>query len=71
MNFMDPNTTQNIKSVLSAKTIAKFAKTQPAKYTPAAKVLPVRGIAEKNMSKPQGIDRKNKTIPLRKLTAGR
>jgi len=71
MNFMDPKTTAQIKEVLSPKTIAKFAKTQPEKYTPAAKVLPVRGIAEKDKVKPKGITRSDKTLPLKKLSDGR
>jgi hypothetical protein len=71
MHFMDPKSTQDIKGVLSPRTVAKFKATQPAKYTPAAKVLPVRGLAEKNKSKPLGIDKKDKTIPLKKLSDGR
>jgi len=71
MNFMDPKTTQGIKDVLSPKTIAKFAKTQPEKYTPAAKVLPVRGLAEKDKAKPKGITKADKTLPLKKLSDGR
>lgn len=71
MHFMDPKSTQDIKNVLSPKTVAKFAKTQPAQYKPAAKVLPVRGLAEQDKAKPKGIDKKDKTIPLKKLGDGR
>ncbi len=71
MNFMDPKTTQGIKDVLSPKTIAKFARTQPEPYKPAARVLPVRGLAEKDKAKPKGIDKKDKTMPLKKLSDGR
>jgi len=70
MHFMDPKTTQGIKDVLSPKTVAKFKATQPEKYTPAARVLPVRGLG-KGTAKPEGIDRKDKTVPLKKLTDGR
>jgi|JI10StandDraft_1071094.scaffolds.fasta_scaffold11339_19 hypothetical protein len=71
MHFMDPKTTQGIKDVLSPKTVAKFKATQPTKYTPAAKVLPVRGISEQDKAKPKGISKADKTIPLKKLSDGR
>jgi hypothetical protein len=71
MHFMDPKTTQSIKDVLSPKTVEKLKATQPAKYAPAAKVLPVRGISDKNMAKPKGIAKSDKTIPLKKLSDGR
>jgi len=52
MHFTDPKSTQGIKDVLSASTKAKFARTQPEKVMPPAKILPVRGIQQAK-SKPQ------------------
>jgi hypothetical protein len=52
MHFMDPKSTQGIKDVLSSATKAKFARTQPEKIAPPAKILPVRGIAQPKAKPP-------------------
>jgi hypothetical protein len=71
MHFMDRRTTEAIKSVLSPTTKAKFAKTKPVPYKEPKKLLPVRGLTPDGVSVPLGISKKDKTIPIKKLSDGR